>query len=89
MIVKIFNKSYRMDQALAMSAKKVVLQILEKVRSESELHGIGKYYTAFVIMMYVVSASILRELNPDRVMEILDKGDKGHPGAGTPTQDGP
>ena len=73
MIIRLYGTNYRIDQNLAMSAKTTRRKILESVRVQSKLRGIEKYYTAFVVMMYVTSSSILRELNADRIREIVSE----------------
>lgn len=73
MIIRLYGTNYRIDQNLAMSAKTTIRKILESVRVQSKLRGIEKYYTAFVVMMYVTSSSILRELNADRIKEIVSE----------------
>lgn len=75
MIIKIDKTTYRIDHTLAVSAKKVIRTILNSVKVESELHGIKKYYTAFVVMMYIVSSSILSELGKDKLSEIAERID--------------
>lgn len=71
MIIRLYGKNYKISQNLAMSAKTTIRKILESVRVQSKLHGLEKYYTAFVVMMYVVSSSILKELNSDSIKEIV------------------
>ena len=73
MIIKIDKTLYHIDHTLAASAKKVIRSILNNVKVESELHGISRYYTAFVVMMYIVSSSILSELGKDKLSEIIEK----------------
>lgn len=73
MIIRIYGTNYRIGNNLAMSAKTTVRKILESVRVQSKLKGVEKYYTAFVVMMYVVSSSILKELNAERIREIVNE----------------
>ena len=54
----------------------MVQQILENVREQSYAHGIEQYYVAFVVMMYVVSSSILKEVRTNRIMSIMQDADK-------------
>lgn len=54
------------------AARGTIGELLEKVREESELRGVEKYYTAFVIMMYTVSSSILSQSNPSMLKKTLD-----------------
>ena len=76
MIIKVNKTVYRIDNTLAVSAKKVIRSILTSVKEESEIHGISKYYTAFVVMMYILSSSILSELGAESLSEIAEKIDK-------------
>lgn len=76
MIIKINKTIYRIDHTLAASSKKVIRTILNNVKVESKLHGIDKYYTAFVVMMYIISSSILTELGTDALNDIVEKIDK-------------
>ena len=82
MIIRVYGKNYKISQNLAVSTKTTIQKILENVKQESELRGYEKYYTAFIVMMYVVSSSILRELNTDNIMEIvkeIEKSDEEEP----------
>ena len=79
MIIRLYGKNYKISQNLAMSAKTTIRKILESVRVQSKLHGIEKYYTAFVVMMYVVSSSILKELNSDSIKEIVTELENENP----------
>lgn len=71
MIVRLYNTNYKMDQALASSAKKVIRNILADVKTESEIRGFSGYYVAFVVMMYVMSASILENLGKENILKIV------------------
>ena len=79
MIIRLYGKNYKISQNLAMSAKTTIRKILESVRVQSKLHGLEKYYTAFVVMMYVVSSSILKELNSDSIKEIVTELENENP----------
>lgn len=79
MIVRIYNKNYRIRNSIAMSAKKTILRILEIVRTHSDNRGFSSYYVGFVVMMYIVSSTILSEFSTDNIREIskeLDKDEK-------------
>lgn len=69
-ILQIYGRKYRIDHAMAASAKKAIRQALKTVRAEADVRGIPRYYTAFVVMMYVTSASILEQLGPEKLKEI-------------------
>ena len=79
MIVRIYNKNYRIRNSIAMSAKITILRILEIVRTHSDNRGFSSYYVGFVVMMYIVSSTILSEFSTDNIREIskeLDKDEK-------------
>lgn len=48
MKVWIYGKEYKVNNNIAASAKKTVLQILEKVRTETDVRGFNEYYVGFV-----------------------------------------
>ena len=73
MIIRVYGKNYKISQNLAVSTKTTIQKILENVKQESELRGYEKYYIAFIVMMYVVSSSILKELNTDNIKEIVNE----------------
>lgn len=70
MIIHIYGKNYKLDPALASTAKNAINQILNQVKKQSGEKGIGRFYIAFVIMMYVISLSILEQLSPSALKEL-------------------
>lgn len=70
MIIRIDNKNYRIKNNTAAAAKRLVKQVFDQVRVHSENNGIPGFYTAFVVVAYMISASILQELGPDKIKEI-------------------
>lgn len=61
--------------ALASSAKAAINQILGEVRMQSEEKGIGRFYIAFVLWMYIISSQILSEFpieNLDLIVESIE-----------------
>lgn len=82
MIIRVYGKNYKAKQNLAFPAKKLVLQFLDEVKKQSSVKGMGEFYTSVVVMMYVVSSSILKELSVDNLSVLyknmeLDAGDAG------------
>lgn len=73
MKVRIYNKTYRINNNITVSAKKTILQILEKVRMESDVRGFNAYYIGFVVMMYIVSSTILSEFSTDNIKSISEE----------------
>ena len=73
MKVRIYNKTYRINNNITISAKKTILQILEKVRMESDVRGFNAYYIGFVVMMYIVSSTILSEFSTDNIKSISEE----------------
>lgn len=73
MIIRIYGKNYKIKKNMAVSAKTTIRKILEKVRTESKLKKLEEYYVAFVVMMYVTSAAILRETNVKSIEEIVEE----------------
>ena len=73
MKVRIYGKEYKISNNIAASSKKTILQILEKVRTESDVRGFSAYYVGFVIMMYIVSSTILNQFSTDNIKKILDE----------------
>ena len=73
MIVRIYNKSYRINKNIASSAKTTILRILEKVREESDVRDFHAYYIGFVIMMYVVSSTILSQFSTENIKSVLEE----------------
>nr|WP_317348083.1 hypothetical protein [uncultured Blautia sp.] len=76
MKVWIYGKEYKVNNNIAASAKKTVLQILEKVRTETDVRGFNEYYVGFVVMMYIVSSTILNQFSTENIKKILDEIDK-------------
>jgi TnpA family transposase len=76
MKVRIYNKTYRINNRIVISAKKTLLRILEKVRTESEVRGFSAYYTGFVVMMYIVSSTLLQEFSSDNIKSISEEIEK-------------
>ena len=75
MILQIFGSSYRINHTLASSSRKILREVLSKVKDESESRGIKKYYIAFVIMMYAMSSAILEELGADNLKKICESSE--------------
>lgn len=73
MKIRIYNKYYKINNNIAISAKKTILHILEKVRTESDVRGFSSYYVGFVVMMYVVSSTILSEFSTDNIKSIAEE----------------
>lgn len=73
MIIHIYNRKYRLKENTAASAKKVVKQLFDHVRINSELYDIQDFFVAFVITIYIFSSSILRELDPERIKAIAEE----------------
>ena len=73
MIIRIYNKSYRINNNIASSAKTTILRILEKVREESDVRDFYSYYIGFVIMMYVVSSTILSQFSTENIKSVLEE----------------
>ena len=73
MIVRIYNKSYRINNNIASSAKTTILRILEKVREESDVRDFHAYYIGCVIMMYVVSSTILSQFSTENIKSVLEE----------------
>lgn len=73
MIIRAYGKNYKVNSNLAMSSKKMILSILNKVREQASVKGIDEYYVAFVIMMYAISSTILSELSEENIRRISEK----------------
>ena len=73
MKIRIYNKYYKINNNIAISAKKTILHILEKVRTDSDVRGFSSYYVGFVVMMYVVSYTILSEFSTDNIKSIAEE----------------
>lgn len=72
MKISIGAKEYEMNGALAASAKKMVRTVLNEVKKEADTAGVSKFYTAFVIMMYLVTGSVLEHLGKSAYKEITN-----------------
>lgn len=72
MKVHIYKKVYDIDPALMATAKNTINQILQHVKMQSDEKGIKNYYLIFIITMYTVSASILRSISPDSIVDALN-----------------
>lgn len=77
MKVHIYKKVYNIDPALMATAKSTINQTLEYVKMRSEEMDIKSYYLVFVIMMYTISASILKSIGPDSITDALKDQKKG------------
>ena len=75
MIIRIYGTNYKIDQNLALSVKSTIRQILGNVKTQAELKHFEKYYTAFVVMMYVISSTILKELSRDSIQAIIESNE--------------
>lgn len=73
MIIRLYKKNYRLKQNTAASAKKMVKEIFNQVRIAADVKGVPEFYTAFIIMVYITSASILQELGPEKIRKILEE----------------
>lgn len=73
MIVKIYGENYKLNPNTAASAKKVVKQIFDTVRLHASINDLPGFFTAFVIMTYIISASILQELSSENIKNIAER----------------
>ena len=55
------------------SAKNVIEDFLLKVKTTEEEKGLPGYYMAFIIMMYFVSSSVLKQTSMKHLREVLVK----------------
>lgn len=72
MTLHIRGKDYEANSALMTAAKRLVRDFLDGVQQESEAAGVKRFYTAVVLMMYVVSSSILGQMGPRALREITN-----------------
>lgn len=76
MIININGESYRMNKHLLLSAKKVVTSFLDTIRNESANRDFSEYYTAVIIMTYVVTSGILNAMDSREIRSIVDDIEK-------------
>ena len=60
-----------MNNKIVVSTKTLIMNILKKVRMESDMQNLPEYYIGFVIMMYLISSSILSEMGPDNIKKVV------------------
>lgn len=73
MIIHIYNRQYRLKENTAASARRVVKQLFDHVRINTDLYDIPDFFAAFVITTYIFSSSILRQLDPEKIKAIAEE----------------
>ena len=73
MIVRIFGSNYKLDNNLASLVKTSVYDILNQAKLKADENGRPQFYTTYVIMMYVVSSAILKQMNTENIKEIVQE----------------
>lgn len=79
MLIKIYDKCYRINPDFTASSRRIIHKLLKQIRVESKLRGLNNYYLTFVIMMYSISASILKDVNPEQLTEAIQKAEQKKP----------
>ena len=73
MKININGKEYIINKRMSISTRTVVLDILRQVRQQSDENGFPEYYTAFVLMMYMISSTLATELDVENINKILEE----------------
>lgn len=74
MKIRFYGKVYNIRKELLISSKRTLSRILAKVHEEADAHNLPEYYQAFIIAMYLTSASILDNIADEDIKKITEKG---------------
>lgn len=73
MKIRIYGTEYSPEPLMMKSAKKIIEDLLLKIKMTEDEKGLPGYYLAFIIMMYFVSSSILKQTSVKQIKKILVK----------------
>lgn len=70
MYIRVYGKNYKARQSLSVPARSLIMQFLDQVKKQSKVKGMEEFYTAVIVMMYVISSSILKELSVKNLSDL-------------------